>query len=102
MPGESEVVSTLAGDPLLSDLIKLYVQEMPERIARLESLAAARHWEALAQAAHQLKGSAGGYGFGMLSAPAGKLERVIRSGGDEAAILRALREVVELCRRVRA
>lgn len=102
MHGESQVVSTLRGDPLLADLVKLYVQEMPERIARLESLAVARQWEELAQAAHQLKGSAGGYGFGMLSAPADRLERVIRSGGEEPAILQALRELVQLCRCVRA
>ncbi len=101
MHGESHVVSTLAEDPLLRDLVKLYVQEMPERIARLEALAAAQDWDELARAAHQLKGSAGGYGFGILRAPADRLEQVIRSGGEQAAILQALDELVQLCRRVR-
>lgn len=102
MHSESAVVSTLAGDPFLSELVELYVQEMPERIAHLEALADARQWDELARAAHQLKGSAGGYGFGTLTAPADRLEQLIRSGGPEPAILEALHALVQLCRRVRA
>ena len=96
------MVSTLAGDPILGELVELYVKEMPQRVARLKSLAQARHWQELARVAHQLKGSAGGYGFGVLSDVADRLERVIRTGEAEPAIIEALGDLVDLCERTRA
>jgi HPt (histidine-containing phosphotransfer) domain-containing protein len=100
MQSEPSLFSTLSGDPHLGELVELYVQEMPERIALLERLAAAQHWEELAHAAHQLKGSAGGYGFGILAGPAERLEQAALKGADTSSILQALAHLVQLCRRI--
>lgn len=102
MQSEPPLFSTLAGDPLLGELVELYVQEMPDRVAQLERLAAAQQWEELARAAHQLKGSAGGYGFGVLAGPAEQLELAVRNGADTPSILEAVAHLVQLCRRIRS
>ncbi|MGE3779315.1 MAG: Hpt domain-containing protein, partial [Pirellulaceae bacterium] len=55
--------SRLGNDPDLSDLVEMFVEGMADRIARLEDACARRDWTNLRKTAHQLKGSAGGYGF---------------------------------------
>lgn len=89
-----------AGD--LADLVEMFVDEMPQRIESLQALANARDWKALGRAAHQLKGSAGSYGFRQLTPAAAGLESATRNGEPEAATLAALEALIGLCRRVRA
>lgn len=93
--------SSLADDPVLSEIIEAFVHEMPTRIHALETLAHHAEWEKLARTAHQLKGAAGGYGFHALTPSAARLEQAARCGQQEEKILSALEELVNLCRRVR-
>jgi len=94
--------SRLAEDPDLADIVGLFVQEMPERIARLLDRFAASDWEGLRRAAHQLKGAAGSYGFGPISPAAARLEDNVLHSRPEEEINRAVQELIELCRRARA
>ncbi|HEV3021685.1 MAG TPA: Hpt domain-containing protein, partial [Pirellulales bacterium] len=55
--------SSLADDPDLGEIVKLYVDEMPQRIEGLLARFAAADWDGLATGAHQLKGTAGSHGF---------------------------------------
>ena len=75
--------STLGGDPDLSDLVTLFVEEMPDRVANILDLLEHYEWEELRRAAHQIKGAAGSYGFGAISPCAGKLEFAIRDQEPE-------------------
>lgn len=59
-------------------------------------------WPSLAWTAHDLKGSAGNCGFEALAPLAAQLERQVRAGQREDAILRSLEELVLACRAVRA
>lgn len=86
----------------LADLVEMFVDEMPQRIESLQALANGQDWESLGRAAHQLKGSAGSYGFGQLTPAAAGLESAIRNGEPAAATLAALEALLGLCRRVRA
>lgn len=95
------LVSSLAADPDLGDIVALYVEEMPERIESLRSRMAARDWPGLATVAHQLKGSAGSHGFGAITPVAAALERAAREPRAEAEIEQAFEALVELCYRVR-
>ena len=69
------VYSRLAGDPDLGEIVDLFVEEMPERVATLLDQLQAQDWEGLRRTAHQLKGAAGSYGFDMISPCAGRSNR---------------------------
>ena len=96
------IYSTLAGDPDLDELVGMFVSEMPERVAALESLVAAGDWDNLRRAAHQLKGAAGSYGFGQISPSAARLEVAIRQACPEEKVRQAVEDLVNLCRRAQA
>jgi HPt (histidine-containing phosphotransfer) domain-containing protein len=96
------VYSHLAADPDLGELVEIFVEEMPERINALETQARGCDWQGLTRTAHQLKGAAGSYGFTALTPCAAKLESVARAGRQEDEILASLRELLDLCRGVRA
>lgn len=63
----------------LSDLIELFLSELPLRLSVIEQLAGAGDREGLMRSAHQLKSAAGSYGYGDLSLYAGRLEALCRN-----------------------
>ena len=95
------IYSSLGGDPELGEIVDMFVEEMPDRVATLLARMNDHDWEGLRTAAHQLKGAAGSYGFGAISPCAGKLESAIRDNDPEEHIRETVAELVELCRRVR-
>jgi len=92
----------LVGDPDLEELVALFVREMPDRVAALESLLADCDWDALRRSAHQLKGAAGSYGFAPISPSAAKVEDAIRQTSSEESIRQAVAELIDLCERAQA
>jgi HPt (histidine-containing phosphotransfer) domain-containing protein len=92
------VYSCLAADPILGELVDLFAEEMPDRIAVLDSLAKSQDWKQLARTAHQLKGAAGSYGFDQITPIVARLEAAARDGRDENEILSALNELLSLCK----
>jgi histidine phosphotransfer protein HptB len=93
------VYSRLAVDPDLSEIVDMFVEEMPDRIATLLEQLNAGDWECLRRTAHQLKGAAGSYGFDKISPSAGRVEAAIRDNEPEQSIRLAVDELVDLCRR---
>ncbi len=96
------IYSALAADPDLGALVEMFVDEMFVRISALETQARSRDWQQLARTAHQIKGAAGSYGFNVVTPYAARLENAAKNGCQEAEILSALHELLELCRRVRS
>lgn len=88
-------------DPDLEELVEIFVEELPHRLASFRDLLARGEWDALGRAAHQLKGSVGSYGFDQLTPSLQRLESLAKERAP-AAIELALSEVVEICGRVRA
>jgi histidine phosphotransfer protein HptB len=91
--------STLAEDPDLSEIVDMFVDEMPDRIANLLAQLESGNWEELRRAAHQLKGAAGSYGFDAISPSAANLEDALHNGELEAKIKSATDSLVALCQR---
>ncbi len=91
--------STLGGDPDLGEIVEMFVEEMPDRVAALQSQLAAADWEGLRRAAHQLKGAAGSYGFDMITPCAGQLEDALLQNEPEERVLQAVSALVEMCNR---
>lgn len=96
------IYSSLADDPVLAELVEMFVQEMPSRIADLETHAESGDWQQLGRAAHQLKGACGSYGFGQITPYAMELEAVVRQECSEAEVRRSLAGMIGICRRVQA
>jgi HPt (histidine-containing phosphotransfer) domain-containing protein len=99
---QGPIYSVLASDPVLSELVEMYVAEMPDRIAAIEHAFAGGDREIMRRAAHQMKGAAGSYGFDCLTQAAAALESAVLSDLAAAKIQRSLEDIVQLCRRIRA
>ena len=95
------VYSRLANDPDLREIVDLFVDEMPGRVANMLEQLRAADWEGLRRSAHQLRGAAGSYGFDPISPSAGKVEAAIRDGEPEQRIRETVDELVDLCTRAR-
>jgi HPt (histidine-containing phosphotransfer) domain-containing protein len=93
------IYSRLARDPDLSEIVDLFIEEMPERIATLIGQLNSADWDSLRRTAHQLKGAAGSYGFDAISPSAGKVEAAVRDGEPEQRIRATVDELVDLCSR---
>ena len=96
------LVSDLANDLDLIEIVELFVDEMPGRTEQFSSLFGGEDWEGLRRSAHQLKGAAGSYGFHPISAAAAKLEDVIRGQEPEEAIRQEVEALIDLCNRASA
>lgn len=99
---DEPIVSTFASDPMLRELVEMYVEEMPDRIANLERAFAAGDRERLRITAHQIKGAAGSYGFDCLTQSAAALESVVRADRPMEEVRHSLEELLNLCRRTAA
>lgn len=96
---DQPVYSSFGDDPDMSDLVDLFVDEMPERIANLLRQVDQADWTAVCRTAHQMKGSAGSYGFAPLTASAGRLEMGLKASEPEEQIRQKVEDLVALCRR---
>lgn len=94
--------STIGGDPDFGELVELFVEEMPGRVENFLDLMERGDWDELRRSAHQLKGAAGGYGFGPIGPAAAGVEDAIRDGLPEEQVRSTVAELVALCSRARA
>ena len=97
---EPTLISTLADDPEVKDLLRDFVGMLPAKVSQLRELLNRRDPQALRQFAHQINGAAGGYGFPDITDSAGKLEAMLRDGAAWDAITAATRSLAELIQRV--
>lgn len=98
--GAGPIRSDLCGEADMIDLIRSFVDELPERVDAL--LAAWEHGEleSVKQLAQQLKGSSVGHGFGQVGESAAKLESLLKTGECDPATLRPrIDELLDLCGR---
>jgi HPt (histidine-containing phosphotransfer) domain-containing protein len=94
--------SSLASDPDMAELVEMFVDEMPDRVERLDELLRMAEWEELGRFAHQLKGACGSYGFAELTSLSERLEKAVRGGEAEDVIQDALQSLVGGFRGARA
>jgi HPt (histidine-containing phosphotransfer) domain-containing protein len=101
------LISDLAQDPDMRELVEMFVDEMPARVRSLQHLWDSRDFESLKRLAHQLKGASGGYGFTVVGGAAGRLEQTIKASSASgtlddhlANVQSQVNELINLCRRV--
>jgi len=100
--GSESIQSDFAGDPEMRELIDLFVSEMPAKASRLTDLFEGRQIEDLQQLAHQLRGAAGGYGFGAISDAAAELEEALRTQDELEQAKSQVDQLIDLCQRTRS
>ena len=96
------LVSALAEDEDMGEIVRQYVRNLPERSSAILRAFEASDVETLTRLAHQLKGSAGAYGFPLITEAAAAVEAAVVSGLDRASIQDRAEELANLCRRARA
>jgi HPt (histidine-containing phosphotransfer) domain-containing protein len=89
--------SSLASDEDLAEIVEMFVDEMPGRVDMLRHQYEQSDWEELRRTSHQLKGSAGSYGFDQITPAAAKLESALRDGEPQDRIEPLLDAVIALC-----
>ena len=99
-PSDNEPISTnplhseFEMDPDLRDLVVLFVDELDDRVQSIRGAFDSEDHAMLRRLAHQLKGSAGGYGFDPIGDAAARLEYELL--GDEAEISTITERVEDL------
>lgn len=95
---KNPITSTFGDDPDMMELVEFFVQQMPDRVASLQSSIDSGSLDELKTLAHQLKGAGGSYGFPQITESARRLEEQA-TGADIEAIRRSVDELVDLCSR---
>ncbi|MCC5795331.1 MAG: PAS domain S-box protein [Chromatiales bacterium] len=96
--GHGTLVSELADDPEMTDLVTEFAAELAARADRLEQLLDSGSVQELVRLAHQLKGAAGGYGFPSITDAAAHVETLALEEG----LVAATAAVSRLCSLARA
>lgn len=98
---QEPLYSTLADDPMMTDLVVEFISGLRGKIKAIEEARANNDVGALEKLARTMKGEAGGYGFEPITDAAGDLEKSVR-GGDLKQIAGCVAELVRWCLLVRS
>ncbi|MBL0940087.1 MAG: response regulator [Gemmatimonadaceae bacterium] len=79
------LISELANDPDLGEVVRVFAEALPDRVAALVHAVRTNDLSETARQAHQLKGAAGSYGFPVISTLARTFETHTRAGDLAAA-----------------
>ncbi len=89
----------LRDDSTLEQIVTAFVDGMGDRLAAMEEAVRQSDFDTLRVAAHQLKGSGGGYGYSVLTDRAAELEKLARDK-SVGGCLEAFDELKQLCARI--
>lgn len=99
---QEPIVSELASDSEVAELVEMFVSELPKRVAAIKGMLDTNNLAQLTVLSHQLKGSAGSYGFPTIGVAAGGIEKASRRRDDLDAIRAEIDKLADLCNRARA
>ncbi len=81
-------------------LVRIFLDELPERVRMLESAWSAGDAQRISSLAHQLKGAGAGYGYESLTSAAAALEGALDDAGRGLdAAHEEFVTLIDLCRR---
>jgi HPt (histidine-containing phosphotransfer) domain-containing protein len=97
-PTEGPLVSELADDPDIADMVASFVRVAGVRADEVLNAVAQGDDATVRRLVHQLKGAAGGYGFPSITAQAVVVEAALE-GRDPAKVNTSIQALAALCRR---
>ncbi len=89
-------------DKDMVELVEMFIEELPGKITAIEKAITEQDLDMIAMLAHQLKGSAGGYGFPSITDLAMGIEQSAKASEDFETLNHHIRALANLCRRARA
>jgi CheY-like chemotaxis protein len=96
------LVSTLADDDDMKDLVARYALALPRKSSAIVDAAEGSQLEVLARLVHQLGGSAGSYGFPSITDAARAVEQGVSGAVDQDTLRSRVQVLATLCRSARA
>ena len=93
--------SLYADDDLIADILPAFVTNLPKYLDSLKVAVEGSDLVAAARTCHDLKGTAGGYGYPQIGALAEELEKEIKGSQHIATIARLLQDLTRLCYRAK-
>jgi HPt (histidine-containing phosphotransfer) domain-containing protein len=91
------IKSIFADDELIAEILPAFVHNLPKYVERLRAAIGAEDVAAAAKVCHDLKGTAGGYGYPQIGSLAQKLEDELKGGFDLTEASIQLEQVARLC-----
>ncbi len=98
-PGDVIGSELVREDASFADIVTQFVAGLDDRLRRMDDAVRAADFDALRVAAHQLKGSGGGYGYPILTERAAQLERHAKDRTLDECIA-SVEELKAICKRV--
>jgi signal transduction histidine kinase/DNA-binding response OmpR family regulator len=99
-PAPPVLRSTLADDPALGELVREYVEHLPEQVERLRAALRESDLDAIRRELHDVRGTAGAFGFAPLTAMAGELGARAKSPDPADDLMRDVSRLVETMRSI--
>lgn len=93
----SPIKSLFADDEVFAEILPAFVQNLPQYIERLRVAICAGDVASAAKVCHDLKGTAGGYGYPQIGSLAQVLEDEVKGGFDIPKASIQLDEIATLC-----
>lgn len=91
-------LSEYADDPDLRDIVMMFVDELPKRVLAVKAAFEARDLEQLKTLTHQMRGSAGGYGFGTIGTTAEEIElELLGEQSNLSLIQERIEDLASIC-----
>jgi HPt (histidine-containing phosphotransfer) domain-containing protein len=81
--GTPPLRSEFHDDPDMRGIVMEFLQQIPTRIAQLDSLVAEGNQSEFRRIIHQMKGAGGGYGFQEISNTAAQIETCMKLSGEQ-------------------
>ena len=94
------LVSTIAGDPKLAEVLKAFVSRMPAAVTDLQRLNVSGNTAEMTRAAHQLRGAGGSYGFNEITIAAAAVEDKLLAGHSVADVKQQVQDLTDLIERI--
>ncbi len=82
LDGPEPLVSEFRDDEGMRPIIRMFLEELPDRVQSLSALRHAGDRAAFRRMVHQIKGAGGGYGFPAVTTAATQLERCLDASGN--------------------
>ncbi len=95
------LLSIYADDAAVADILPLFIANVPKYLENLTQHIAAEDWAMAARVCHDLKGTAGGYGYPDIGAVAKQLEAEVKGARSKDNLERHLSQAKTLCKRAK-
>ena len=91
------IKSLFASDDVIADILPIFVRNLSGYVSRIRSALDLGDVVQAARICHDLKGSAGGYGYPQIGELAQQLEIALKSGGETTQLTLLVEQIATTC-----